>query len=293
MNTFTRIIFLLIPLPLALAGVLVQAAEGVKAPPPSIGISPSRMEVALRSGTTTGSTTVLNLSDREIVVRSSLVGFDLDENNTFRELAPEAGTLPTAMIINPVKFTIPPGGSQTVRFAIQGDRLQGDGEHRAMLFFSELVDTSHAGVKLNFRLGMPIYAIAGEPNPVAVFNDLHYDRENRTIALDISSLGNAQVKPSGYYLWWPMSDYHSESRAFRQVGRMVSNPGHEVPNELSGGRLATKPVFGGTRRTVVANLTPPPDDGEYMLVVRIDAGRQTIQQAIEHSPSNLLIVDSD
>jgi len=49
MNTFTRIIFLLIPLPLALAGVLVQAAEGVKAPPPSIGISPSRMEVALRS----------------------------------------------------------------------------------------------------------------------------------------------------------------------------------------------------------------------------------------------------
>jgi hypothetical protein len=275
------------------AGVPASADEGVKAPPPSIGISPSRMEVELKPGTTTGSATVLNLSNREITVRSSLVGFDLDENNSFRELAPEPGSLPAAMIVNPVKFTIPAGGSQTVRFAIQADRLKGSGEHRAMLFFSELVGTSHAGVMLNFRLGMPIYAMAGDPDPIAAFNDLHYDRDSSLIELDISSLGNAQVRPAGYYLWWPLAEYPEESRAFNEVARMVRNPSRDTPNGLAGGRLVTKPIFPGTRRTVIANLVPPPDGGDYMLVMQVDAGRQTMQHAIEHAGSSLLIVDSD
>jgi P pilus assembly chaperone PapD len=275
------------------AAVPASADGGVKAPPPSIGVSPSRMEVELKPGTTTGSATVLNLSDRDINVSSSLVGFDLDENNDFRELAPEPGTLPTAMIVNPVKFTIPAGGSQTVRFAIQTDRLKGEGEHRAMLFFSELVDTSLAGVKLNFRLGMPIYALAGEPNPIAAFNDLRYDRERSQIELDISSFGNAQVRPTGYYLWWPLADFPEQSRAFGEVARMVKNPSREKPSGLTGGRLVAKPIFPGTRRTVAAGLMPPPDGGEYMLVLQVDAGGQTLQQAIEHTAANLLIVDSD
>ena len=277
---------------LLLAGIpmLVQAAS---APPPSIGVSPSRLEIQVEDRTTTGSATVLNMSSHDITVKTSVVSFDLDEQNQFRELAPEDGSLARAMMINPSEFTIPANGSQTVRFAIMPDRLAGGGEHRAMLFFSELVDTTQAGVKLNFRLGMPIYANVGEPNPVAVFNDATFDAGKRLLALDVSSLGNAQVKPMGYYLWWPLSDFPAEARAFRRVSEFARDPSLASGSELSGGRIVTKPVFAGTRRTVVANLAPPPDGGEYMLVLQVDAGGQQIRKAIEYAPAEMLIVDVD
>ncbi len=270
--------------------VLAQAAT---APPPSIGVSPSRLEIRVGKENTMGSATVLNMSSHDIHVKTSVVDFDLDEANQFRELEPGPGSLPTAMIVNPSEFTIPANGSQTVRFAIMPQRLSGEGEHRAMLFFSELVDTSHAGVKLNFRLGMPIYATVGEPNPIAVFNDHAFDAERLSFSLDISSLGNAQVKPTGYYLWWPLSDYPSQARAFRRVSELARDPSRSEGSDRVGGRLVTKPVFAGTRRTVTANLAPPPDAGEYMLVLQVDAGGQQIRQAIEYAPTDLLIVDTD
>ncbi len=286
MNCIFRILILF-------AGVVATLAEAATAPPPSIGVSPSRLEISVGKQNTMGSATVLNMSNQEITVKTSVVDFDLDEENQFRELAPAPGSLPTAMMVNPSEFTIPANGSQTVRFAIMPQRLTGEGEHRAMLFFSELVDTSQAGVKLNFRLGMPIYANVGEPNPIAVFNDLGFDAHRLSVSVDISSLGNAQVKPTGYYLWWPLSDFPSESRAFRKVADIARNPDRSENSALSGGRLVTKPVFAGTRRTVSAQIQPPPDGGEYMLVLQMDAGGQQIRQAIEYAPTDLMIVDKD
>lgn len=279
---------------LVLTGVVVTSlAEAATAPPPSIGVSPSRLEVTVGSKTTMGSATVLNMSDRDIAVKASVVGFDLDEDNQFRELAPEPGSLATAMMINPMEFTIPANGSQTVRFAIMPDRLQGGGEHRAMLFFSELVDTNHAGVKLNFRLGMPIYASIGEPNPIAVFNGMDFDAGSNELTLDISSIGSSQVKPSGYYMWWPLSEFPSEARALRRVSELAGDPNRQLRTDEVGGRLMTKPVFAGTRRMVIANLPPPQGSGEHMLVVQIDAGGQQLQRVFEYAPADMLIVDSD
>jgi len=276
---------------MALAAITPRGMAAA-APPPSLGVSPSRLEIAVEAQTTMGSATVLNLSDRDIHVKSSVVGFDLDEANNFRELAPEPGTLPTAMMVNPVEFTIPANGSQTVRFAISRARLAGPGEHRAMLFFSELVDTDQAGVKLNFRLGMPVYATVGEPRSLAVVNALRYDADGNRLELDLSATGNTQVKPSGFYLWWPVAEFPQESRAFKEVAALAASPTKTLPRHTAGGRLVTKPVFAGTRRSVAASLGPPPDAGEYMLIVHIEAGGQTVQRAIEYVPSRMLVVDN-
>ncbi|MGD8417020.1 MAG: hypothetical protein PVH91_08180 [Pseudomonadales bacterium] len=269
------------------------AAASATAPPPTIGVSPSRLEIDVTDETTTGSATVLNLGDRPIHVKSSAVSFDLDEANEFHERAPEPGSLATAMMINPVEFTIPPKGSQTVRFAIMRNRLVGQGEHRAMLFFSELVDTSLTGVKLNFRLGMPIYATVGERNPVAVFNDVSFDAAERRLDLDISSIGNVQVRPAGFYLWWPVADFPQDSSALKQVSDLAENPGRALPEPATGGRLVTKPVFAGTRRTLTATLQPPPDSGNYKLVVHVDAGDKSVERVIDYAPSQVLVVNSE
>ncbi|MGE0623999.1 MAG: hypothetical protein AB7I04_06215 [Pseudomonadales bacterium] len=225
-------------------------------------------------------------------MKSSVVGFDLDEANNFRELPPEPGSLPTAMMLNPVEFTIPANGSQTVRFAISRQRLNGPGEHRAMLFFSELVDTDQAGVKLNFRLGLPLYATVGEPRSLAVVNGIRFDADGNRLELDLSATGNTQVKPSGFYLWWPLAEYPKESQALKEVATLAANPTRTLPKHTAGGRLVTKPVFAGTRRSVAASLAPPPDDGEYMLIVHFEAGGQTVQRTIEHVPARMLVVDN-
>ena len=180
---------------LTLIGIFSWSFAGAadKLPPASIGVSPSRIELVVVDQTTTGSATVLNLSEKPVHVSSSLVSFDLDENSNFRELPTEPGSLPAAMMLNPVDFTIPAHGSQTVRFAIMTERLRGEGEHRAMLFFSELVGTNQASVKLNFRLGVPIYAHLGEVEQSAQLHNMRFGADETQLELDISANGNRQV----------------------------------------------------------------------------------------------------
>ena len=268
-------------------------ADAAKTPPPSIGVSPARLEIVVENGAATGSATVLNLSDRTIHVNTEVVNFDLDDGNNFRQQPPEPGSLPMALMINPVEFSIPPHGSQTVRFAVLPERLKGPGEHRAMLFFSELVDTSHRSLKVKFRLGVPIYASFGSVQSLARLHRVDFDTRNHQLLLDLSAIGNAQVKPDGYYLWWPLSEYPAEEKALARVAELAAHPERKPPERTTGGRVQTKPVFPGARRSVVASIGPPPEEGEYMLVYRIEAGGQIVQRAVRYTPSELLIVDSN
>ena len=273
--------------------IAVASSSFAATPPPSIGVSPSRLEIDVRNSPTTGSATVLNMSAKPVHIATSLVNFDLDEDNNLRELAPRRGSLANAMMLNPVEFTIPANSSQTVRFAIMPERLNGLREHRAMLFFSEQVSTTHAAVKLNFRLGIPIYARYGEMRPVAHFNDVTFDAKQHQLVLDISATGNVQVNPTGFYLWWPVSEYPSERKALARVADLAQHPARTMPGNTTGGRLVTKPVFPGTRRSMLVKLTPPTELGEYRLVLHVDAGEAQIQRSIKYLPTQRLIVDSD
>ena len=98
-----KIFFLLIGL---ISSVYSHAGDSL--PPASIGVSPTRVEVTVQDRTTTGSATVMNFTDKPVHISASLTSFDLDEGNNFRELAPETGSLPRAMMLNPADFTIPP-----------------------------------------------------------------------------------------------------------------------------------------------------------------------------------------
>ena len=262
----------------------VYSHAGGSLPPASIGVSPTRVEVAVQDSTTTGSATVMNFTDKPVHISASLTSFDLDEGNNFRELAPSIGSLPRAMMLNPADFTIPPYGSQTVRFAIMPERLEGSGEHRAMLFFAELVDSNQSSVKINFRLGVPIYAQFGKAIEKAQIHDLKIAEDQSQLTLDISALGNRQVRPTGYYMWWPASKFPGERQAFRRLKALANNRDPDPALGTVGGKLATKPVFPGVRREVIAKLDVPQQIGDYVLAVQIDVGDQSVQRAIKYTP---------
>lgn len=273
-------------LSLSMIGVLIAVLSHAEAalPPASIGVSPTRVELTVENKTTTGSATVMNFTDNPVRISTSLAYFDLDENNNFRELPPAPGSLPRAMMLNPAEFTVPPHGSQTVRFAIMPERLEGSGEHRAMLFFSELVDSNQASVKINFRLGVPIYAQLGEVNEAVQIHGLKITDDQSQLAIDISVLGNKQVRPTGYYQWWPAREFPGERQAFRKLKSLAKNRGSSGASDIVGGRLVTKPIFPGVRREVAAKLNLPSDVGDYVLAVEIDVGDQSLQRAIRYTP---------
>ncbi|MEM8765994.1 MAG: hypothetical protein AAGE43_01015 [Pseudomonadota bacterium] len=273
--------------------LLAFLAEAAELPPPSIGVSPSRLELSINGDVGTGTATVLNLSDRDIYVKTDVANFDLDEQNEFRELPTEPGSLPTAIMLNPKEFTVPANSSQTVRFAIMPQRLKGGpGEYRAMLFFSEVVDTSLSAVKVQFRLGMPIYANVGNAPSAAIVHDVAYREDGNVLAMDLSATGGAQVMPSGFYLWWPEADYPSDKRAISRVRDLAKNPAKKPPEGTVGGMIRSKPVFPGARRTVASKLVAPPADDNYKLVYVLEAGGQSVERVLD-APTRMLIVDSE
>lgn len=259
----------------------VTAAER-KLPPPSVGISPNRIVVDVDKKTVTESATILNLTDKPVTLTASLVSFDLDEANEFRELPTQPGSLPAAMILNPVDFTIPPQSSQTVRLAIVPERLAHSGEHRAMLFVSELAETNQVGMQVRFRLGVPIYARVGEVVEDGIVHevDVAVDEDRLSLDVDLSSEGNVQVRADGYYLWWSRADFPGEEDAIAAVERMRADPNASQPKSATGGLINTKPVFPGTRRTVDAKLIPPEDVGEYLLALQLTAGGEVVNRMI-------------
>lgn len=276
---------------LLLAPPAASANEGA-APPPSIGVSPSRIEATVENGGAKGVVTVLNMSARPIHVNTEVVNFDLDEANSFRELPPVPGSLPRALIVNPVEFTIPANGSQTVRFAVLPERLSGPGEHRAMLFFSEVVDTSNRALKLRFRLGVPFYANFGQVHSLANVHSVEVDHAWNQLSLDVSSIGNARVRADGYYLWWPAEAFPRQSQAIDQVRELAENPSRKPPANARGGRLIASPVFPGTRRVVTASIEPPSAAGDHVLVYAMTVGDQTVQRVVEQAKATIQVADN-
>lgn len=260
---------------------LAHAAEP-KLPPASVGVAPNRIEVEVGQRPVTESATVINLADHPITIDASVVNWDLDENNDFRELPPAQGSLPAAIMLNPTRFTIPEGASQTVRFMIMPERLKTAGEHRAMIFFSETVGTDHSGVKIRFRLGIPVYAAFGELKRDLTVHDISLDQNDKRLklAMDISAEGNAHVRANGYYLMWPSADFPGDKKALRLTKRLANDPKRKLPKGALGGVIAPKPVMPGSRRQVASPLIAPNTSGEFKLAMYVDAGVEHFERVL-------------
>jgi hypothetical protein len=170
-----------------------------------------------------------------------------------------------------------------VRFAIMPERLAGAGEHRAMLFFSELTDTSEPTVKINFRLGVPIYAQRGPAVASAELHGLALNETGDALRLDVSAAGTTQIRPQGHYVWWRADKFPGEQQAFRQIATLARNPERTPPGSIASGKLTAKPVFPGTRRALTARISPPADAGSHVLAVRFNIADETFERSFRFS----------
>lgn len=135
-------------------------------PPAQLGISPSQINetVSLVENKNVArlnqSLTLYNYGGRPKRINLNLVDID----GSGKPITPNEQTLKPWTLINPVQFTIPAGGYQTVRMSIRLPREFAPGKHRAMLTIEQQVDKSitydadgkGVTVELGSRYGLPV-----------------------------------------------------------------------------------------------------------------------------------------
>lgn len=255
--------------------LLAAAAPGAA----QIGVSPPRFEIPVDGRMSTHALRVLNLGKRPTEVSLSVANWDLDEENEVRILPPTEQSLDQWLVVNPLRFSIPPGRSQTVRFAIRPKVEPLPGEHRAMLYLEEIPaddGSEAASLRTRYRLGIAVYGLVGEVSRTGRLRGVEVD--DRRLLLDVESLGSAHVRLDGRFAVWERT---AEAPPLAEL-RTPADEEQSVPpaGALLAGPLPRTPVLPSTRRSLSIELPPSLAEGSYVLAVVGRLGEESFEHVL-------------
>lgn len=263
-----------------MTGLLLLVAAPLWA---QIGLSPPKLDITIdESGKPSAhSIRVVNFGDEEVEVQVVVHNWDMDESNTVRILPPTEQSLDQWMAISPLRFTIPPEGSQVVRFSVRPLVEPEPGEHRAMLFF-EQVPPEQTGpeIRFIFRMGAAVYGQVGETIRIGKLHSAQAD--GYSAQFDISSIGTANVRFDGQYAVWP-ADLYPGAEQTQPIDGLESGDYSAPGPIIEAGTLPPTAVLPGTRRVVDMNLREALDAGDYVLDLNGSLGETPIDLAVPFS----------
>jgi len=246
-----------------------HARSSGEIPTDQVGISPSIFE-ELRLGDKPLNETIrfFNFKEEPVHVRVSVHNWTLDTNNKIELLPPSPHSLDQWITINPLEFTVPPGGSRPIRFSIQPRVKPAPGEHRAIVYFSENPlknnQENKQTLKTRFRIGVGIYAITDSP---VKKGSLHsFSLRNHKLRADIENTGNAHIRLKGKYAIWESSAFPGTKNRGKLFPKSKEN---EKPDGLvASGSLNRFPVLPGARRTIETSLPGIKKSGSYVIAIQ-------------------------
>lgn len=270
-------------LSVAFAGTAFAQLPAGAAPPAMIAVSPGKIEMEIGDRPTVQSLRLFNLGDREVDIATTVVNWVLADDNSVQVVEPTEQSLDQWVVVNPVRFTIPARGSQTIRFAVRPRVAPTDGEHRAMLYFEEQLpeDRDPGEVYVNFKVGVAVYGYAGD---VQRRSDLHgvdvaADESVFVARYDLSSVGNAHVRLSGQYAVWSATTFPGSAAVIPIAD--LDQPDATLPEGvLAAGLLPRVPVLAGTRRDVPVVVTHSLPPGQYVFASLGDVSGEEFRQAV-------------
>ncbi len=261
----------------AAATATAAVAEEVPAPGPNaagspitIAVSPPKFELAIGESPVNEALKVFNFGDEPAEIEVSVHHWSLDADNRVELLPPTEQSLDQWIVINPVRFAVPPGGSQTVRFSIRPKVRPEPGEHRAIVYLQQMpkVDPAAArSMQVVGRLGVAVYGYAGEVERRGEIHRVRVEAEGPVpLALfDVSSRGSAHVRMRGHYTVWPAGLYPGADA----TGPVATNGAEpDVPEgAIEVGYLPNLPVLPDSRRTLPLRIRRSLPPGNYVLDV--------------------------
>ena len=255
-TTFTLLVFMVLSL---------QSTLHAGPPPAKAGISPSRFEITYDGKSKTHVITFINYSNRNISARLSLANWTLD-NEEIVEIAPTPQSLDQWMLITPINFKVPPKESQTIRFAIRPKSKPKAGEHRAMIWIDEVLDSSRPskGMTAKFRFGIAVYL---NVPPVYAKGKLQKviassDTKDLQVALKYANSGNVHDRLTGTVSLWKVNTTLSKKQKSDILSQDI-----ESKELLSKVTIPSRPILAKLKQTMVVSLPKPKYKGRYLLVV--------------------------
>lgn len=232
-------------------------------------VSPSILTLKIGDRPASGAVRLYNMSHQKVSISVSVHSWEMDDDNQVKVIPPTVKSISKWTIVNPVKFEVLPGKWQTVRISVRPRAKLDPGEHRAIVFFSEVPEEPRkkVGMKFYFRFGTAIYGLAGDIKREGVLHGIEMKKEAGAVNLefDISSVGNANVRIFGQTALWPKEEY--DPSAEPMIYKLKGSSRNVPEKVLLVTEIPRTPILQGTRRTLKTSIKLDHDPGEYILLV--------------------------
>jgi P pilus assembly chaperone PapD len=246
-----------------------------------IGVSPPRFEIKMDGKAKSQSIKIVNMSSEPVEMQAYVKNWTLNENNKLEEVSSTEQSLDQWIVFTPSRFTIPPRGTQSVRFAIRPKVKPTPGEHRAIFYLEEVppANADPQTVKAIGRIGVVVYAYSGDVKRVAVINSINVDAKPTTVkaTFDVSNTGNAHVRLKGQYAIWRAANYPGV-----KATQGISKDKSKLPANVMGiGDLDFAPILPSMRRQLTLPIDQKLPPGNYVLDINGDLSGVPIKQGIK------------
>jgi len=245
------------------------------------GVSPMLFEIELSDRPPTQALQVFNFSNEAMEFKVSVATWDLDENSRVLILEPTEQSLDQWILINPLQLKIAPKGKATVRFSVRPRIVPTPGEHRAMIYLTEIGSHDFGNIQVQGQFGVAVYGYVGAVRRKGQLHGVTVDTQTNpvTAQFDISSLGTAHIRLKSQFAIW-------SAAAFPGVEKTESIPGLGKADTvypegvLEVGELPTTPILPGTRRTLTLKTGRELPPGDYMLDINGELNGEILNMAI-------------
>ena len=269
---------------IALSLISALALGNTSADAIHIGVSPPKVEVEIKDKSRSKTIKIANFDKKPVEMRAYVRSWTLDKDGKLQLVKSTEQTLDRWIVFTPSRFTIPAGGTQTVRFAIRPKLEPNPGEHRAILYLEEIPPQGRNNSKTVTtvgRLGVAIYAYAGEIQKVGVLNSVNVDSQGNGVkaVFDVSNKGNARVEMKGQYSIWAAANYPG-AKATQPLKKSRNEPIKLPQNVLHAGSLKSSPVLADTRRQLELSIKKKLPPGNYVLDINGELAGVPIDKGI-------------
>lgn len=275
---------------LGLLGALVLGMPAAQAL--NIGVSPSRYEIKINNQGRSQSIRVVNYSSETVEFKTTVSSWVMNNKNQLQEVVGDEKSLAQWIVYTPSRFKIPPGGSQTIRFAIRPRVQPSAGEHRAIISFEEIPTTQavKGSLRVVGKVGVVVYGSVGEIKRVGTLNSVNVETKPNFInaAFDISNQGNGHVRLTGQYAVWPASKYPG-AEATKPIANL-DKPDTKIAEPIAdAGVLPSTPVLPADRRRILLAITKKLAPGNYVLDINGELNGVKIDKGIPFTVTNAAV----
>ncbi|HEU4670453.1 MAG TPA: hypothetical protein VFR91_07080 [Dyella sp.] len=269
--------------PFCRAAAFALALAFSSAASPQVALSPQIDDISLDAPAQTHAFRLSNQAKLPMHVTVSVQNWTMDIDGRVRTIPATEQSLAPWVEINPTTFTVEPGQSQVVRYAIRPAVKLTPGEHRAMVFFTEQPspdDTSKpATLRAYFKLGAAIYGHVGPVQERGEVSSLVAGAGAATFMLHNS--GNATTRMRGQFALWQSGAYPRENAI---TPAQLENGFKPSGGLLAVGRLPQDAVLpGADRRVTLAFTGKPLPAGHYVLALQGTLGTTVIDRSVRFS----------